>query len=349
MSGPARSLRLAAGVWIIVGQVSVGWGQAGALNAAQTNAIDAPGAPALGLKSAHTVNLPHFEPELAVAPGRDDFLAVCVSCHSPRYVTMQPPFAPAQWEATVEKMATAYGAQIEAKQKKAVAAYLVATHGPAAERVPARDDDFTTAVPQLPTPLAAGPPLSLASDPAARAAQIQRGTDLFQQDCAGCHGTAGRGDGFVGQVLWRKPKDLASTRFSLTLLGQVLWNGKRGTAMPSWRGLPQPDLAALAAYVQSLHPPSGPDRASPKVLEQGSKLFVQNCAPCHGISGDGKGTAAANLLPEPANFKLKQPDSDYLLQVLSDGIPGTAMPAWKNQISESDRRALAGYVRSLFQ
>ena len=75
---------------------------------------------------------------------------------------------------------------------------------------------------------------------------------------------------------------------------------------------------------------------------------MQNCAPCHGTAGDGKGTAATALMPGPANFKLKQPDFDYILEVLNDGIPGTGMPAWNKQISESDRRALGYYVRSLF-
>jgi cytochrome c oxidase cbb3-type subunit 2/cytochrome c oxidase cbb3-type subunit I/II len=37
------------------------------------------------------------------------------------------------------------------------------------------------------------------------------------------------------------------------------------------------------------------------------------------------------------------------LKVLRDGIPGTAMPSWKDQISESDREALAAFVRSLYE
>jgi cytochrome c oxidase cbb3-type subunit 2/cytochrome c oxidase cbb3-type subunit I/II len=118
--------------------------------------------------------------------------------------------------------------------------------------------------------------------------------------------------------------------------------------MPSWRALPQSDLTALAAYVQTLHQPSRPETVSAEALKLGSQVFLQNCAPCHGAAGDGKGASATSLIPEPANFKLKQPDFDYILQVVSDGIPGTAMPAWKKQISEPDRRAVADFVRSLY-
>jgi cytochrome c oxidase cbb3-type subunit II len=187
------------------------------------------------------------------------------------------------------------------------------------------------------------------SEPAQLAAEVNRGKDLFAQNCAGCHGVEGRGDGFVAPVLFRKPKDLSTTRFSLKLLSQVLWNGKRGTAMPSWRGLPPADRAALAVYVQSLHPPVGPETALGQPTDQGAKAFLLNCTPCHGEAGDGTGANAAKLFPKPANFKLKQPDAGYIFQVLNDGILGTAMPSWKDQLSESDRRALADFVRSLFE
>ncbi len=37
-------------------------------------------------------------------------------------------------------------------------------------------------------------------------------------------------------------------------------------------------------------------------LQQGRKLFLQNCSACHGEKGDGKGPAAAALKTPPANF-----------------------------------------------
>src|SRR5262249_12599896 len=91
------------------------------------------------------------------------------------------------------------------------------------------------------------------------------------------------------------------------------------------------------------------DQPSKEALSHGNQVFQKNCAQCHGEQGDGKGPAAATLLPEPASFKLKQPDLDYIVKVVSEGIPGTAMPAWKNQLSQSDVHALATFVRSLFE
>jgi cytochrome c oxidase cbb3-type subunit 2/cytochrome c oxidase cbb3-type subunit I/II len=296
-----------------------------------------------------SIELPHFEPELPVALGRNEYMAVCVSCHSPRYVLMQPPFSQRQWEQTVDKMAKNYGAQMDAAQRTAIIGYLVAIHGPGwtGEEAANSDDDFSAPV-QLPASDEPAPMLKLSDNASERDAQIRQGESLFNQNCTGCHGSTGRGDGVVAPGLLRKPKNLAANRFSRTLLAQVLWNGKIGTAMPSWRNVPLGDLAALGAYVQTFHKQLTEPSPSAETLQRGATVFAVNCVPCHGATGEGNGIAAANLLPQPANFRLKQPDPDYILEVLRDGIPGTGMPAWQEQIPESDRRALAAFVRSLF-
>src|SRR5262249_20589218 len=138
----------------------------------------------------------HFEPFLPDAPGRDDFMVVCVSCHSPRYVLMQPLFRQRQWEESVDKMAKTYGAQMDPDQRKSIIAYLVTIHGPDAAAVASvRPDDEVDATFQIarPSPLETAPLLQVAMETAGHAGELSRGSDLFGQDCAGCHGTAGRG------------------------------------------------------------------------------------------------------------------------------------------------------------
>ena len=179
--------------------------------------------------------------------------------------------------------------------------------------------------------------------------EVSRGAAVFAQDCRGCHGVAGRGDGMVSQALLPRPVDLTAAQFDVRFLSQTLWNGVRGTSMPSWRILPREDLIGLVAYVRTLHPVANPDHAPVEVLTQGRVLFQKNCAVCHGELGDGKSVVAPSLSPPPANLKWIQPDFDHILTVLRDGIPGTAMPSWKDQISESDRKALAAFVRSLYE
>jgi mono/diheme cytochrome c family protein len=303
--------------------------------------------------SIRSIILPHFESDMPDAPGREEFMRVCVACHSPRYVTMQPPFAQAQWTETVNKMIKTYGAPADEKQAPAIVNYLVAIHGiePVKKaRASSYDDDSDESGNlRLPQPAETFPTLNVALDADEHAKQVGRGAALFRQDCAGCHGAKGGGNEIVGQVLLPKPVNLTAAEFNLSSLGHALWNGVRGTAMPSWRNLPQSDLNGLAAYVQTLHPPAAPDQAPPEILAVGRALFHKDCAACHGELGDGKSAVAATLSPPPANLHWMQPDFGYVVEVLRDGVPGTSMPSWKEQISESDRKALAAFVRSLYE
>jgi len=129
----------------------------------------------------------------------------------------------------------------------------------------------------------------------------------------------------------------------------VLWNGIAGSAMPPWRQLPTEDLRALLAYIHSLHVASAQlSTQEAASLEVGKALFAAACASCHGSTGAGNGPAAAALAPTPTNFHLKQPTEERAWEVLQDGVPGTAMPPWKSQLSEDERHALVEYVRSLY-
>src|SRR4051812_15009928 len=60
----------------------------------------------------HAIDLPRYAPTLPQAPGRDVFAVACLSCHSTRYITMQPPLTAAKWEESVRKMMKTYAAPI---------------------------------------------------------------------------------------------------------------------------------------------------------------------------------------------------------------------------------------------
>ena len=294
-----------------------------------------------------SIILPHFEPEMPVVPGRKAFMAACVSCHSQRYITMQPRFPQHQWEETVGKMIKAYGAHLDTNQIREVVGYLVAING-VAPKEQTEDLISASSTTNLKQKVETTPLFTMAANSEDYAAEVKRGAAVFTLDCAGCHGVTGRGDGIASQALLPRPANLSATQFSAELLSQVLWNGVPGTAMPSWRDLPKIDLTGLVAYLQTLHLPVKPNNATTKTLARGKTLFLQACAACHGILGYGKSAAAATLAPVPTNLRWEQPDLDYVLQVLHDGIPGTAMPVWKNQLSESDSESLANYVRTLY-
>ena len=76
-----------------------------------------------------SISLPHDEAFAPPGPGREAFVTACVVCHSPRYVTSQPPFSHAVWKSIVQKMIDTYGAHITASQAVEIVDYLTATNG----------------------------------------------------------------------------------------------------------------------------------------------------------------------------------------------------------------------------
>jgi hypothetical protein len=64
--------------------------------------------------------------ELAAGDGVQEVRTYCNTCHSPRYITMQPPLLPASWEAEVNKMNKAFGANIPDEESQKIISYLQA-------------------------------------------------------------------------------------------------------------------------------------------------------------------------------------------------------------------------------
>jgi cytochrome c oxidase cbb3-type subunit I/II len=204
-------------------------------------------------------------------------------------------------------------------------------------------------------PRTAGPALLLSTDlPSAELARFElRGAALFTRDCIGCHGSGGKGDGPAAASLLPAPRDLTRAHFSDAALSRILWEGVRGSSMPGWHELPANDLRALAAYVNSLESERSPAKTEPLLSTEeqvnAEKLFVTDCAMCHGPQGRGDGTAAGALAPKPTDFQQERPSLAYAENVLARGVPGTAMPPWSERLDDAQRRLLASYVRLLYQ
>jgi mono/diheme cytochrome c family protein len=81
-------------------------------------------------------------------------------------------------------------------------------------------------------------------------------------------------------------------------------------------------------------------------LRAGAALFGQRCSDCHGTAGRRDVTAAASLLPHPANLTAARFSSRRLAGVLWNGVPGTAMPRFRD-VPLRDLRAIASHVASL--
>lgn len=182
-----------------------------------------------------------------------------------------------------------------------------------------------------PAPGAGGP--VLAGD------ALQRGHALFTTHCVGCHGVDGKGG--IGNSL-NTPSflALASDRF----LHDTIALGRHHTAMPASYDLKAGDVDALVAYIRAWAKPNHTDAQVLALIPAadptaGKKLFDAKCAGCHGDDGSGgvgSSLSAASFLP--------MVDDRFLVRVIDDGRPGTAMPAW-HSLSAQDVANVVSYVR----
>jgi mono/diheme cytochrome c family protein len=89
---------------------------------------------------------------------------------------------------------------------------------------------------------------------------IARGRDLYQTECAICHGQTGRGDGPLGKTQYPPASDLTRPRTQTKSDGQLYWliaHGINLTGMPAWGekyGGPNNDdeIWSMVAYIRSL-------------------------------------------------------------------------------------------------
>ncbi len=83
-------------------------------------------------------------------------------------------------------------------------------------------------------------------------------------------------------------------------------------------------------------------------LDRGRMVYVDFCASCHGLNGDGKGRDAQGMRPPPrdlrrAAFKFaavrsgELPNDADLLRVLRHGLSGTQMPGWGLDAEDASR------------
>jgi mono/diheme cytochrome c family protein len=90
--------------------------------------------------------------------------------------------------------------------------------------------------------------------------------------------------------------------------------------------------------------------ASREARERGRILFTENCAICHGQTGDGHGARRFGMEPPPANLTAP-PWSDsasagQTCRAIHDGVQGTAMPSWQI-LSDQEIWDLVAYIHSL--
>ena len=194
----------------------------------------------------------------------------------------------------------------------------------------------------------------------------ERGKEVYEQSCAHCHGTEGRGDGSAAENLLPKPRDFTRGLYKIrsTEAGElptdqdlfdIITIGMPGSSMPGWEtSLNANDRWELVAYIKTFHdgfkereaPPrqitlAGKISYSEESVKIGEGLYEElGCVECHGNVGRGDGTSAPTLtdawdfqtwpanLAQGWNFR-GGADTEAIFKRFIGGIAGSPMPAFE--------------------
>ena len=194
----------------------------------------------------------------------------------------------------------------------------------------------------------------------------EKGKEVYENSCAHCHGTEGRGDGSAAENLLPKPRDFTRGLYKIRSTGtgelptdqdlfDIITEGMPGSSMPPWdTALSTNDRWEVVAYIKTFYdgfkeaeaPPkqinmSGKVPYSEQSVETGKALYAElGCVECHGDVGRGDGTSAPDLTDEwgfqswPANLTQGWnfrggSDTEDIFKRFIGGLAGSAMPAFE--------------------
>lgn len=111
--------------------------------------------------------------------------------------------------------------------------------------------------------------------------------------------------------------------------------------MPTFKDYNDAELESLVSYLSTLDYKLGADA-------EGQQLYDTYCVSCHGDDLDGRGKMAPMLDPLPRDFSKYQfvvSYEDRFKDSIREGIKGTAMPAWKEIMSDKQVETLVEFIK----
>lgn len=194
-----------------------------------------------------------------------------------------------------------------------------------------------------------------------------RGKNLYMHQCQRCHAADGSGRGPIEPNLATFPRAFAGNadffrRRDDERLRRSVERGIAGTSMP-----PYGDLVDAAAREELLDliftafigiepedkislQPLPPQPQRPSAPAQTDALYAQNCLSCHGRTGTGKGPESLQYLPRPRNLTntpyFSERSDEQIARAIADGVPGTAMPAFRDHLKAQQLWDLVARVRA---
>ncbi|MBE0410599.1 MAG: c-type cytochrome [Anaerolineales bacterium] len=154
------------------------------------------------------------------------------------------------------------------------------------------------------------------------------GLQIYQQQCASCHGE----DGYGTVPGARNFGDLDYMRGETTASFYAAITEGRGT-MPGFQDRISSDARwDVVFYVWRFS-------TDAETIELGRQIYETNCVACHGADGTGEVLGAADLTD--LRFVAHQAPRDFYL-IITQGKG--SMPAWQGRLSQDERWAVIDYL-----
>jgi len=175
---------------------------------------------------------------------------------------------------------------------------------------------------------------------------LAQGLTLYSNQCVACHGADGLGTGLAPALNDPVVREKGADELQRTIL-----NGVPGTLMAGWeKSLAIEELQALVTLIDrwdeiptgAVPAPDQPIPVTAESLAMGETLYASSCANCHGPEGQGSQRAPS------LNVKafLAETSDQAIQQIVTLGVPETAMPAWGDRMVEAEIQAIVGFIRS---
>jgi len=177
------------------------------------------------------------------------------------------------------------------------------------------------------------------------AERVERGVELFAENCTDCHGERGEGTRRRGPAL--NTAEFLEKASDQSIFDTIT-DGRPNTGMPAWGQanggpLTAEEVRDLAAFIRAWEPtapPAAQVETEPDAA-LGAAIFSATCFGCHGLSGEGTEIAPALNDRE----KLAKFDDEWYRQTIANGRKAQGMPTWGKVLSPAQINDLVAYIR----
>jgi len=190
--------------------------------------------------------------------------------------------------------------------------------------------------------------------PADDAGLVNKGKQLYNQNCAVCHQADAIGKpGFAPSLSNPELLSTASDKFLMA----TIRDGRGGTGMPPFAHLGREKVRTIVAFLRSHpHPKNkadaidaqAPSRGDPRL---GKQWFNDICATCHGVNGDGYAAGGTGTAIGKAGFLSKASDG-FIRTTIKQGRSNTRMLGFQGvsglaNLSNQEIDDVIAYLRTL--